>query len=150
MGDPAAAGPYDAELGADPELGAEPEGGVPPPDGASPGAGRPLELLPMSGQFLVEPVPGLVPEFEEPEDELEEPEVSVPGLVLVPVLEPELPEPELEVVVDVVAASATSAPPTTRPEVNAPMASARRIGRCMGGGPFVSYCTRRTGGHRTR
>jgi hypothetical protein len=105
----------------------------------------------MSGQFLVEPAPGLVVEPEEPADELEEPEVPALGLVfvlvLVLVLDPELPEPELEVVVDVVAASATSAPPITRPEVRAPMVSARRICRCMGGGPFVSYCTRRSGGN---
>ena len=97
----------------------------------------------MFGQFFVEPVPGLVLE---PEDEPEEPEVPVLGLEL----EPVLPDPELEVVVEVVAASATNAPPTTRPEVKAPMASALRICRCMGCGPFVSCCTRRSGGQRTR
>jgi hypothetical protein len=91
----------------------------------------------MFGQFFVEPVPGLVLE---PEDEPEVPEVPVLGLELELELElePVLPDPELEVVVDVVAASATNAPPTTRPEVKAPMASALRICRCMGCGPFVS------------
>jgi hypothetical protein len=102
----------------------------------------------MSGQFFVEPVPVLVLELEEPADELDDPVVPVLGLVLV--LDPESPEPELEVVVDVVAASATSAPPTTRPDVRAPMASALRRCRCMGSGPFVSCCTRRSGGQRTR
>jgi hypothetical protein len=81
----------------------------------------------MSGQFFVEPVPGLVVEPEDEPEEPEEPEVPVLGLEV----EPEPPEPELEVVVDVVAASATNAPPTTRPEVKAPMASALRICRCM-------------------
>ncbi|HXN61652.1 MAG TPA: hypothetical protein VN886_14495 [Acidimicrobiales bacterium] len=103
-----------------------------------------VEPLPMFGQFFVEPVPGLVLEPEDEPEEPEEPEVPVLEL------EPVLPVPELEVVVEVVAASATNAPPTTRPEVKAPMASALRICRCMGCGPFVSCCTRRSGGQRTR
>ena len=109
----------------------------------------------MFGQFFVEPVPELVPEppveVDDELGELVEPELPVLVLVLVlPELVPAVPEPELDVVVDVVAASATSAPPTTRPEVKAPMASALRICRCMGCGPFVSCCTRRSGGQRTR
>jgi hypothetical protein len=113
----------------------------------------------MFGQFFVEPVPELEPVPDVPEDELgvlEEPElpavvVLVLVLVLEPVLpEPVLPEPVLDVEVDVVAALATRAPPPTRPVVRAPMASALRICRCMGCGPFVSCCTRRWDGQLTR
>jgi hypothetical protein len=83
----------------------------------------------MSGQFLVEPEPALVPDPELPALGLDD-GVDVDGF------EVEL-VPELPVVVDVVAALAASAPPATRPDVSAPMASTLRSRICMAVCPFV-------------
>jgi hypothetical protein len=94
-------------------------GGAPDPDGGVP-LGAPELLLPILGQFLVEPECALDPELapELPLLELEE------GVVLEePELVPELP--------DVVAALATSAPPVRRPVVSAPTAMTLRKRMCM-------------------
>ena len=98
----------------------EPDGGVPDPD-----------LLPMSGQFLVEPDPEPALEPEVPPFELDEGVVAEePDVVLVP---------ELPVVVDVVAASATSALPARRPDVSALTARTLRRRMCMGVLPFCVF-----------
>lgn len=109
------------------------------------------EPLPMSGQFLVEVEPELVPDPELPLLEFDD-GVVVDELALELVL-------ELPVVVDVAAASAASAPPATRPDVSAPMARTLRRRMCMSvclssvwsAGPFEPVLqTVRHGSERSR
>jgi hypothetical protein len=102
-------------------------GGAPDPDGGVP-LSEP-DLLPMFGQFLVEPEPELELEAE-PEPLLFELDEGVvveePDVELVP----EFPE------VEVVAALATSAPPASSPEVSALTARTLRKRMYMADVPF--------------